>query len=177
MMMRSTLFCLLCILVVEVTSETLPSVTFFRYTLVNHDYINLTLVGSDDDGRNSLKCHTDLYTGDWFAPNDSRVPFDGAVYKTFTEKRVDLRRRSNVSLTSGIYRCTIETIAVESSDDKSDPSSTQESLYVGLYTRGGIYNNISLQKYIVDGCFEQCMWLYASVALHDYNLTWYSKDV
>lgn len=137
-MMKSGLLCVLCILAVEVTSDTLPSVTFFGYTLVNHDYINLTRVGSGDDGESSLKCHTDLYTGDWYAPNDSRVPSDGAVYKTYMEKRVDLRRRSDVSLTSGIYRCTVETAAVTSSDI-DDTSSTQESLYVGLYTSGGNY--------------------------------------
>ena len=51
------------------------------------------------------------------------------------DQRVDIHRRNNADMPSGIYRCDSATMAVH--DD--DPS-VRESVYVGLYASGGIFN-------------------------------------
>ena len=141
---------LLCLLwsLVEVHSQTeYPYVSFMGETLPNHAYVNLSLVGNNGSGSDSVQCHTDLSTcctsaqggnrGDWFAPgSDSRLPFisntSAAIYERREPQRVDLRRRNvnNTDMLSGIYRCNIATNALH--DD-----SVGESVYVGLYASGG----------------------------------------
>ena len=116
-------------------------------TLPNHAFVNLSLVGND--GGDSVQCHTDLTTccsggqgadrGDWYLPgSDTRLPFSskpGDIYEARDPKRVDLRRRNNPDMPSGIYRCTIETNAVHSEDNTD--TTTRETVYAGIYATGG----------------------------------------
>ena len=136
---------LLCLLsaLVKVHSRTAPYVTFVGTDLPNHSYVDLTLVGNHGNGSDSVQCHTDLRTccsdpsvadrGDWYAPgSQARLPFwfqPGDIYEQRLARRVDLRRRNN-GATSGIYRCTIETNAVNDDDGR-------ETVYAGLYASGG----------------------------------------
>ena len=140
----SVLLCLLSALV-EVHSQTVPYVSFVDTNLTNHSYVDLTRVGRALDGSDSVQCHTDLSTccsggdngqgddrGDWYFPNGGRLQFSNGpddIYEQRTAQRVDLRRRNNAD-TSGIYCCTIETIAVNDEDGR-------ETVYVGLYASGG----------------------------------------
>ena len=140
----SVLLCLLWSLV-AVHSQTY--VTFMGETLPNHAYVDLSLVGNDDSGSDSVQCHTDLDTcctgsqgvhrGDWKSPgSEMRLPFctqSGDIYEARGAQKVDLRRRNNADMPSGIYRCDIPTSAVHDDDDPS----VRESVYVGLYDSGG----------------------------------------
>ena len=143
---------MLCLLwsLVEVHSQTeYPYVSFMGETLPNHAYVDLSLVGEDDSG--NVQCHTDLNTccsgsqgvhrGDWIPPgSEERLPFSGDgddIYESRGNQRVDLRRRNNAAMPSGIYRCDIPTNAAH---DASDTSVT-ESVYVGLYASGGRHIN------------------------------------
>ena len=154
--MRRKTILLLCLLwsLVEVHSQTeYPYVSSMGETLPNHAYVNLSLVGHDGSGSDSVRCHTDLVTcctgsqgphrGDWFPPDsEMRLPFsrDGAdIYEDRGAQRVDLRRRNNADMPSGIYHCHIATNAVH---DDNDIVSVRESVYVGLYATGG--NHITL---------------------------------
>ena len=132
---------------VEVHSQTAPYVTFMEKTLSNNSYVDLSLVGGVNSG-NEVLCHTDLSTcchvgigpdrGDWYFPNGDRLPFPGnhTLVEIRQFQRVELHRgyRSG-SIQSGIYRCSIETTAVNS-DDNTD-TTTRETVYVGLYDSGG----------------------------------------
>ena len=156
--MRVTSLLLLCLLwsLVEVHSQTAPYVSFMGETLPNHAYVNLSLVGNDDSGSDSVQCHTDQGTccrssdgshrGDWFAPSEMRLPFhtdtSTDIYEVRGSQRVDLRHRNNVDMPSGIYRCRIATNAVHDDDD----TSVRESVYVGLYASGGIYVHNVMQN-------------------------------
>ena len=132
---------------VEVHSQTVPYLTFMGETLLNHSYMDLSLVGHYHDGLNSLQCHTDLVTccnrtqgadrGDWYFPSGDRLQFSadpGDIYDQRIAQRVDIRRRNNGD-TSGIYRCAIETNAVRS--DNITDITTRETVYAGLYSTGG----------------------------------------
>ena len=131
---------------VEVHSQTeYPHVSFMGEILPNHTYVDLSLVGDDVNG--SVQCHTDLETccsgrqgahrGDWFSPDEERLPLFIAGNSNIGEQRerqrVDLRRRNNADVPSGIYRCDIPTNTVH---DDSDIS-VRESVHVGLYASGG----------------------------------------
>ena len=133
---------LLCLLsaLVEVHSQTVPYVSFMGTDLPNHSYVDLTLVGTA--AGSSVQCHTDLATccsgtqgadrGDWYFPNGDRLQFSNGpddIYEHRDAQRVDLRRRNNGD-TSGIYRCDIETDAV-------NDAAGNETVYVGLYASGG----------------------------------------
>ena len=129
---------------VEVHSQTTPYLTFMGETLPNNSYVDLSLVGDAADGSDSVQCHTDLDSccsgsqgpdrGDWRPPgSDDRLPFSsvpGDIYQQRVAQAVDLRRRNNADRPSGIYRCDIETNAVNSDDNR-------ETVYVGLYATGG----------------------------------------
>ena len=131
------------LLVVEVQCQTVPYVTFMGQTLADHSYVNISLVGSDDSGSDSVQCHTDLSTccsnpqgphrGDWYFPNGDRLPFSDSVtpiYESRQAQRVDIRRNSGTELTAGIYHCDIATVTVHDND-------MRETVYVGLYTSDG----------------------------------------
>ena len=143
---------LLCLLrsLVEVHSQTeYPYVSFMGETLPNHAYVDLSLVGNDDSGSDSVQCHTDLSTccsdaqgehrGDWIPPgSEEKLPFpsdtSGGIYQIHGAQRVDLHYQYNGKIPYGIYRCDIPTNAVHDAND----SSVRDSVYVGLYTSSGI---------------------------------------
>ena len=146
--MKAALLCVvLCLLwsLVEVHSQTeYPYVSFMGETLPNHTYVDLSLVGSDVNS--SVQCHTNLNTcctgvqgdhlGDWRPPDsEMRLPFSGHgdIYEDREPQRVDLRRRNNAVMPSGIYHCFIATNAIHDDMDNS----VRESVYVGLYASGG----------------------------------------
>ena len=132
----SVLLCLLLALV-EVHSQTAPYLTFMGNNIPNHGYVGLNTVGNDNT--TEVQCHTNLLTccsggdgpdrGDWYFPNGNRLPFSGDVYEGRTAQLVRLRYTGSGG-TSGIYRCDIETVAVNNNDG-------YETVYVGLYTSGG----------------------------------------
>ena len=119
----------------EVHSQTAPYVSFMGEILPNHAFVNLSLVGNANDGSDSIQCHTDLATccyqdrGDWRPPgSDARLPFTGEggdIYQQLFARAVDLRRRNNANMPSGLYRCDIPTNAVH---DDSDHSVSQSML-------------------------------------------------
>ena len=128
------------------SQRTFPYVSFMGQTLADHSYLDISQVGSDGSGSDSIQCHTDLSTccsstqgphrGDWYFPSGERLlfpfPGDGDIYETRSAQRVDLRRTTATG-PSGIYRCDIETIAAQD-------NGMRETVYVGLYTSdGGIY--------------------------------------
>ena len=107
----------------------------------NHSYVDLTLVGDARNGSDSVQCHTDLVTccsnaaagpdrGDWYFPNGTRLPFSDIIFESRQAQRVDLRHRGGSDVTSGVYRCTVETNAFNDDDG-------HETVYAGLYASGG----------------------------------------
>ena len=132
---------------VEVHCQPAPYVTFLVNDVPNHGYVDLSLVGNDGSGSDSVQCHTDLSTcctsgqgvhrGDWYFPDGTILQFSGDggdIYKDRNAQRVDLRRRNNANSPVGIYRCDIATIAVH---DDTDISVRDSPVYVGLYTASG----------------------------------------
>ena len=131
----------------EVHSQTAPYVSFMGETLPDHAFVDLSLVGGDIDGSDSVQCRTDLGTccsgnqgsdrGDWYFPSGDRLQFSASniVYEVRAYVRVDLRRNGNADTPSGIYRCDIETNAVNSNDD--DTNTDRETVYAGIYATGG----------------------------------------
>ena len=131
------------ILSFSMIQQTYPSVSFMGQTLVNHSYANLSRVGHDVSG--SVQCITDLATycsaaegdhrGDWYFSDGTRLPLGGG-HQSRLFKRVDLRNVSpvggNPSLTAGLYRCAISTIAAH-----DDTNTLRAIVYVGLYYNGG----------------------------------------
>ena len=117
--------------------QTAPYVSFLGTNLPNHSYVDMGLVGRNDDGSDSVQCHTDLDTccnnqagpdrGDWYFPDMSRLPFHRGIFERRGIQRVDLRGHGGAS---GIYHCDIETVAVHD-------ASGRERIYVGLYSSGG----------------------------------------
>ena len=123
-------------------SQTFPYVSFMGQTLANHSYVVISLVGDDVSGSDSVQCHTDLDTccssaqgshrGDWYFPNGDRLPFpggSGGIIENRVAKRVNLRRRSDSEIQTGIYCCDIPTNAVHHGSDIS----VRDTVYVGLY--------------------------------------------
>ena len=129
-------------------SETVPYISFRGMLLLNHGYVDLSLVGIRES--NSVQCITDLSTccanaqqsqtsnhrGDWFFPDGSRPSFSSSstadIYQMRTAQRVQLYRRRNALTPSGIYYCDIPTIA-----SVVDVTSMRERVYVGIYGTGG----------------------------------------
>ena len=113
---------------VEVHCQPAPYVSFMGQTLDNHSYVDLSEVGGNEDGADSVQCITDLSTcctssegshrGDWFAPGETdRLPFSGDISEDRRAQRVDLRRRNNANSPVGIYRCDIPTNALHDDDN------------------------------------------------------------
>ena len=114
---------------------------------VNNSYVDLSLVGYDDSGSDSVQCITDMHTccrstagshrGDWFFPDGTtRLPFSGDIYEARRTQRVELRCSNNANSPVGIYRCDIPTNAAHDSTDIS----VRDTVYVGLYTSGGRFS-------------------------------------
>ena len=137
--MRAIAPLLLCLLsaLVEVHSQTAPYLTFMGNNIPNHSYVDLNTVEIIEN--NTLQCHTDLQSccsvtegpdrGDWYFPNGSKLPFSGDVYEGRGAQLVVLQYTGSGGI-SGVYRCDIETIAVNN-------NSGDVSLFVGLYDSGG----------------------------------------
>ena len=129
---------------VEVHSQTVPYVSFMGVNLPNHAYVNLTTVGDDiGDPGDTVRCHSDLtsccsgdegdHRGSWFFPDDTELPFTSTTNDIVMDREpqeVHILRRNNAMSTSGIYRCDIETMAV---NDDVLATITGETVYVGLY--------------------------------------------
>ena len=140
----TSLFLCLAGLFVKIDSQAFPYISFMGQTLANNSYVELKFVGNDSNGYNSLKCHTDLGTccsqaqgfhrGDWYYPNGSRLQFRSGFFEARSDQVVVLRKLTGIVMPSGIYRCDIPTAEVH---DDSD-GSVRESVYVGLYSNGGI---------------------------------------
>ena len=144
--MKTAFLLLLCPLwsLVTVHSQTVPYVSFMGDILTNHAYVDLTTVGEDiGDPGNTVRCHSDLTTcctssegdhrGRWFFPDGTELRFIGSsddIIRYREPQEVHLLRRNNVMSPTGIYRCDIETMAVN--DDVLD-TITGETVYVGLY--------------------------------------------
>ena len=131
---------------VEVHSQTeYPYVSFMGKNLLNHSYVDLTLLGEDDTDvtGNVVRCITDLTTcchtaqgdrrGDWYFPDGGVLSWNGAIYRNRDNRRVNLRRTNNAMGPSGIYRCEVPTVAVHNDNDLS----VRETVYVGLYPPSG----------------------------------------
>ena len=134
---------LLSLLWTLVDSQTVPYVSFRGETLPNHGYVDLSLVGDDEGGSDSVQCITDLAScctsatgipgGDrpnWYFPNGTTLVEGGNIYMSRRAQRDDLRRRNNVLSPSGVYRCEIPT-------DNGDGGFMRETVYVGIYGSGG----------------------------------------
>ena len=124
----------------DVNSQSFPYVSFMGQTLADHSYVDLSLVGDDSSGSDSVQCHTDLSTccsspqghhrGDWYFPDGTtRLPFsNGGIFLSRGAQRVDLRRRNNANSPVGIYGCDIPTIYVHHSNYDN---SVRDTVYVG----------------------------------------------
>ena len=134
----------LCWSLVDVHSQqTFPYVSFMGQTLANHSYVDLSLVGDDVSGSDSVQCHTDLSTccsgpqgphrGDWYFPNGTRLPFSGDIFERRGSERVEIRHINLGTSPAGIYHCGIPTIPVHDDDD----TSVRATIYLGLYTGSG----------------------------------------
>ena len=140
---------LVCVLLLSVFwslahSQTFPYVSFglTDQALANHSYMDLSTVGSDYDGRDSVVCHTDLVTccsrsqgihrGDWYFPDGSVLPYPGRSVPIYEGRTAQIAviRRTTATGPTGIYRCDIPTRAVHDSSDIS----VRDTVYVGLYT-------------------------------------------
>ena len=144
----STIAPLLCLFsaLVEVHSQTAPYLTVKGKNIPNNSYVDFNTVGPKIENQkpNTLQCKTDLNTcctrtqgpdrGDWYLPNGNRLPiYNYNVIPVLSEGRGPQRvfvYYIGRSGTSGIYRCDIETIAVNN-------NSGNVSLFVGFYTSGG----------------------------------------
>ena len=123
-------------------SQTFPYVSFMGQTLANHSYVNLSLVGSNVSGSDSVQCHTDLGTccragqgdhrGDWYFPDGVRLQFrddSPVIFEVRGAQSVGLRHGSDSEIQTGIYRCDIPTDAVHHSTNYS----VRDTVYMGLY--------------------------------------------
>ena len=110
--------------------------------------------GNDDvnDTSSTVICHTDLTTccrgvnggdqGDWYFPDGNTLP--GAGTDNVNSHPIAQRKRSQLvrlqrgppaatgNIPDGIYRCDIETVAVNSADNTA-----RETVYVGVHGSGG----------------------------------------
>ena len=141
-----------------VHSQTVPYVSFMGVNLTNHSYVDLTTVEEDrSDHGNTVRCHSDLTTcctgrlgvhrGDWHFPDGNILKFTSTSYDIVMDREpqeVHLHRRNDVISPSGIYRCDIETMAV---NDDVRATITGETVYVGLYPPSE--GNQSLLVYIM----------------------------
>lgn len=132
---------------------TVPYISHNGVILANHGYFEFNDIGGGDS-TTELNCHTDLTTccrstdgihrGDWYYPNGTRLAFgDNSLNYLRRTQRVAMNRVGSVnSAAGGIYRCAIDTNAVQSMDNR-------EVVYIGLYNNGGkIYKCKLLLFYI-----------------------------
>ena len=121
-------------------AQTFPYISFQGHTLANHSYVNLSLVGGDTSGSDSVQCITDLMTccssaqgphrGDWYFPDGTQLPFSGVIRENRDAQSVSLCC-DTMSGINGIYRCDVPTTAV-----RDGTNTTRDTVYVGLYLNG-----------------------------------------
>ena len=134
----------------KVHPQTAPYVSFRGEILLNHSYVDLSLVGDPETSISSgdaVQCHTDIQeccspaeggirNGWWYLPDGMNVPFSSDdtadIHIQRVAQRVELRRRDDALSPSGIYRCEI---MVNGDDNIRE----RERVYVGIYGSGGIY--------------------------------------
>ena len=159
-------FALLLILLwslVEVHSQTPPApyLTFMGETLPDHSYVDLSALGEIDNVDDHVVCHTDLASccggdgfpnrGFWFFPNGTVLPGAGSaggtgaatnpivLFRDIQLVRL-IRGTGSGDVPSGLYRCIIETNAVNGPGLSSPDDIIGETLYVGVYSTGGMYS-------------------------------------
>ena len=138
--MRAITPLLLCLLstVVDVDSQIAPYLTITGNNIPNNSYVHLNTVDLKVENQqlNTLNCHTDLNTccsiaqgpdrGDWYFPNGNRLPFNN--YKDppillegrcFELVVMYYESKNGTFAISGVYRCDIETIAVNNNTGTS----------------------------------------------------------
>ena len=76
-----------------------------------------------------------IHRGDWYFPDGSVLPFASSpggddTVEDREPQEVHIHRRNDATSPSGIYRCDIETNAV---NDNDVDTITGETVYVGLY--------------------------------------------
>ena len=140
--MKSVVVVVLALLQSVARSQTFPYVSFMEQTLANHSYVDLSEVGDDGSGSDSVQCNTDLDTccsgpqgfhrGDWYFPDGSQLKFSAGIHESRGAERVDLRHTNNANSPTGIYHCDIQTNAVHNND-----MSARERIYLGIYTANG----------------------------------------
>ena len=147
----------------EVHSQTAPYLTFNDSVIPNHAYVDLSLMmypgtpDSDADISSTVICHTDLASccrgsdggdrGDWYFPDGGPLP--GAGINNENRQHPIAQRKQNQlvilqrgptsatgTVPDGIYRCDIETVAVNNADNTA-----RETVYVGVYGSGGILHD------------------------------------
>ena len=182
-MLAIVVWCLLWSLV-EVHSQTeYPYISFMGEILPNHTYVNLSLVGNDTSGNDSVQCHTDLETccshyqdnrtyrvdhrGNWHPPgSDWRLPYVyelGDIYEEHRNQRTELHRRNNAVNPTGIYRCFIPTIAVHSDTE----AFVREFVYLGLYASEGRDIEVFVYPYVHYACLNfLVLYTYHSKIVH-----------
>ena len=153
--MKAVVLCFLIWSLVEVHSQTVPYVSM-GVNLPNNAYVDLTTVGEDISASgDTVRCHSDLtsccstgegdHRGSWFFPDGTELQFTGTSDDIVMDRElqeVHILRRSDVMSPSGIYRCDIETMAV---NDNDVDTITGETVYVGLYPPNeGIYIHICM---------------------------------
>ena len=144
---------------VEVHSQTPPApyLTFMGQTLPDHSYVDLSALGELANVDDHVVCHTDLTSccggdgiddrGYWYFPNGDVLP--GAAGTGAANNPIVLMRDIQLvslirgtgpgDVPSGLYRCTIETNAVNDDPGNSPDGINGETVYVGVYSTGGIY--------------------------------------
>ena len=154
-MQISKVFIIISVCVYTLLAQTYPYVSFKGQTLTNHSYVDLSLVGDDASGSDSVQCISDLSTccsspqgghrGDWYFPNGTQLPLSdggGDIYEGRHDGSASISRtNSNTGGPSGIYRCDIPTNAVHHDTD----ASVRDTVYVGLYLDGGGEQCLQLQ--------------------------------
>ena len=128
--------------------QAFPYVSFMGQTLNNNSYVDLSLVGSNSNGSDSVQCHTDLSTccryiegihrGDWYFPSGNRLEFlQNDIYQRRAAQRVDLRN-THAPGPTGIYRCDVPTVSVHDGD-------VRKTVYLGLYNSDTGINRVNFQ--------------------------------
>ena len=133
-MMKFALLLIFLWSLVEVHSQTAPYFTFMGETLPNNSYVDLSALGEIDTVDNHVVSHTDLTTccagegrddrGYWYSPNGDVLPgaaggSGAAANPIILNKDIQVVRLIR-GTGPGIYRCTIETNAVNGPDNSPE---------------------------------------------------------
>ena len=131
-------------------------------TLPDHSYVDLSALGELDNEDDYVVCHTDLTSccggdgrndrGFWYFPNGDVLPGAGSaggagaatnpivLMRTVSQSVRLIRGTGSGDAPSGLYRCIIETVAENDPGSPSPDNGIGETLYVGVYSTGGMYS-------------------------------------